>query len=246
MAASLRPWWIIMFNQGTVMRTSLFVLAGCLLLAAPALAGPVNYISQERQVQARAGETQTVDAPDFGPFHGVATASGEDEFTRVSAEARLDSELTESLMSFVARLELQGEDIDPSDDVLDNLGQSASAHAMIVFELTEPHTFRSVQSAELIGQGDLQGILLLTGPDNFGATLSPGLTGLLQPGEYRLDVVYDLSSEASVPLNATYNAMQQIELVVIPLPAAMWPAMGVLAAMGAVAAHRKRHLRPHG
>ena len=236
-----------MLLKGKVMRTSLFVvLGGFLLSTVTASAAPVNYINQVRVVTARAGDTDTVEAPDFGPFDGVAMASAENEDTRVRAEARLTSELTQTLMSFVGRLELEGEDLDPTDDVLENLGQNANTHSIIEFELTLPHTFHSVASATFEGSGDRQSFVHLGGPGGSSTTLNLEQTGLLAPGEYRLDFVHDLTSESGIPITASDDVSLRFELAVIPLPAALWPGLGVLAALGARAAYRKRHVRFHG
>src|SRR5688572_16721844 len=87
--ASHRGWCGVLCNEGKVMR-ALPLLALCAaVVSSAAQAAPVNYISQERVATARAGDTDTVEAPDFGPFDGVAMASAENEDTRVCAETRL-------------------------------------------------------------------------------------------------------------------------------------------------------------
>jgi hypothetical protein len=228
------------------MRLLSLPLAFGLVLASAAVAAPVNYISQERAVVARAGETtdtSQVPAVDFGAITIVASASAVNEDTSVRADARLTSDLTQTVMSFVGRLELQGEDLDPSDDVLDNLGQSANTHNTIVFELTLPHTFRSVQSFTAEGESDRQGIALLSGPGGFSEVLAPGTSGRLEVGEYRLDFNHDIGSEAGIPLTASVDFVQTVELAVIPLPAALWPGLALLAAIVAGSAYRKRHGR---
>jgi hypothetical protein len=240
MGLACRVWGDTLFDEGMVMRNASLLVFCAFLFTSAAQAASVNYISQERVVTARAGGTDSVEAPDFGPFSGVATASAENEDTRVRAEARLTSQLTQTVMSFLGRLELEGEDLDPSDDVLENLDQSANTHSTIRFELTLPHTFRSSQSFTSEGPSDRQGVALLSGPGGFSTTLEGDQTGVLAPGEYRLDFTHDASSEADIPITASVDFSQRIELTVIPLPAGLWPGLGLFAAVVARAAHRKR------
>jgi hypothetical protein len=224
------------------------VLALCasLVSAAAAHAGSVNYLEQRRQVFARAGDTDTVDAPDFGPFDAIAMASAENEDTRVRAETRLTSELTQTLISFVARLELEGEDLDPTDDVIDNLGQTADTNNRIVFELTKPQRFHFVVSVTNEGEDfDDQGTSSLTGPDEFFLFSFGGLeeTGVLAPGKYTLIDIHDLTKEGQIPITASTDVSLRLELAAIPLPPALWPGLGLLAALGAWAAYQKRATR---
>ena len=223
----------------------LLALCAYLVSAAAAHAGPVNYLEQRRQVFARAGDTDTVDAPDFGPFDAVATASAQNEDTRVRAETRLTSELTQTFISFVARLELEGEDLDPSDDVIDNLGQTADTDNRIVFELTEPHRFHFVVSFTTEGSGDDQGFSSLSGPDEFSLFSFGDLdeTGVLAPGKYTLIFFDDLTKEGGIPTTASNDVSLRLKLAVVPLPPALWPGLGLLAALGAWGAYRKRATR---
>ena len=233
-------------------------LALAALGPAVAQAGPVQVISQEREIRAGArvgvtGEDGVTDedsqddrevAPDAGPFNATVSADVSREGFVARSSATMNSTLDDDGFDFAGRLEweVENQGLDPDEAVAEALFD-----VTVIFSLDEAYRYNFATDLNVIRNegGDPEGqdvnFRLVSQTD--GQEVPEG-SGTLAPGEYRLDLLrYVANSGADAPVEGAFAEEYDIRLELeqadggdgggggetpIPLPPAVWAGLSVM------------------
>ena len=201
------------------MKLTSFAISVFLLSLASSAAGQLNYVLQARTVSVSVhGQTdasQSVSAPDFGPFDGTATASagGGD------ATSHQVSTLSASGISVVG-------DFHADNPAFAGTGTTRGESLTdVTFSISSPATYRLSGMVAQSSFNTHPRTVRLTGPATNVDLEGPNsfdTSGALAPGQYRLfvDVVSATAFGSSSDPTSGFNA----SFTVVPEPSSVFPA----------------------